>query len=156
MVNRGVSFSCRGSSIDEKGCYVFLHCSIENRLYVLANIYIDKVDTPVIVVGDFNKVLDKSLDRFPPGMRPDRIAEGRLCQFLEEMGLCDIWKIRNSQARQYSCFSSSYFTLSRIDMALGSWGVSDHSPLVLTMNIGGKASLIVENQPMVAGIHIEF
>lgn len=62
---------------------------------------------------------------------------------------------KNPQERQYSCFLSSYSTLSRIDMALGSRevlqlvrnieygprGVSDHSPLVLALDIGGKTYL---------------
>lgn len=82
LIGREVSFSCRESCIDTQGRYIFLFCSIENKIYVLANIYIpppfkldvlqelleftlDKVGTPIIVVGDFNEVLDKTLDRFP-------------------------------------------------------------------------------------------
>lgn len=44
----------------------------------------DKVDTPVIVTGDFNEVLNKSMDRFPPGVQSHNIAEGRLYQLLVE------------------------------------------------------------------------
>lgn len=80
---------------------------------------VDKKNTPVIVVGDFNEVLDKRVDRFPPGLQLNKVAEGWLYQFLEEAGLFDMWRVRNPNAQQYSCFSSSYSTLSRLDMALG-------------------------------------
>lgn len=112
LVKRGVLFSCREVSIDALGCYIFLNCLTENKPYVLANVYIpplfkleimyrllefveDKVDTPIIVVGDFNALLNSSLDRFPPGARTDRASEGRLGQFLEEIGWSDLWRSRN-------------------------------------------------------------
>ena len=40
LVRAGVRFSCRHTSIDENGRYVFLHCTIDNKMYVIANIYI--------------------------------------------------------------------------------------------------------------------
>lgn len=46
----------------------------------------DKADTPIIVVGDFNEVLNNSLDRFPPATRTEKVSEGRLGQLLEEIG----------------------------------------------------------------------
>lgn len=113
----------------------------------------DKEGITVIVVGDFNDVLDKTIDRFPPGPQSDRVVEGRLPQFLMEVGLRDIWRTWNPKVQQYSCLSSSYATLSRLDMALGNEaalslvknvvygprGVSDHSPLVVMMYTGTSA-----------------
>lgn len=109
----------------------------------------DKADITIIAVGDFNAVLDSSLDRFPPVSRPERVSEGRLGQFLGELGWCDLWRSHNPNIRQYSCYSGSYSTLSRIDMAMGNSealqltkkieylprGISDHSPLTLTINL---------------------
>lgn len=103
-------------------------------------------------MGDFNEALNKSLDRFPPGVQSHNIAEGRLGQFLVEAGLFDVWRVRNPHKRQYSCFLASYSTLSRIDMILGNAellplvgdvvylprGVLDHSLVVVSVNIGGK------------------
>lgn len=40
LVTRSVMFSCRQTRIDSLGRYVFLYCSIENKMYVIANIYI--------------------------------------------------------------------------------------------------------------------
>lgn len=54
-----------------------------------------KKDVPVIIVGDFNAVLDSRLDRFPPGLSGGRGSESRLAQFLEEVGWCDLWRACN-------------------------------------------------------------
>lgn len=131
-----MAFSCRDVRVDTLGCYIFLHCFIEGKPFVIANLYIpppfkletlyrlleyveDKADTPVIVVGDFNVVLNSCLDRFPLGARAERVIEGRFAQLLEEVGWSDLWRTRNPNDWQYSCFSGSHRTLSRIDLAIG-------------------------------------
>lgn len=118
-----------------------LHCLLE---------YMEnKIGTPMIVVGDFNAVLDSRQDRLPSRAWTERAREGRLAQFLEEIGWCDLWRIRNPNNWQYSCYSGTHFTLSRIDLAIGNKkahplvnkieyrprGISDHSPLKLVVNI---------------------
>lgn len=64
-------------------------------------------------------------------------------------------RVRNPNKQQYSCFSSSYSTLSRIDLALGNGeasqiikdiayqprGVSDHSLMMVSVNLEGKKTL---------------
>lgn len=40
LIKSGLAFSCSQSKVDIFGRYIFLYCSIENRKYVLANIYI--------------------------------------------------------------------------------------------------------------------
>lgn len=117
MVKKGVAFTCRDVRIDTLGCYIFLHCLLDGREFVIANIYIpptskleilyclleymeNKIGTPLILVGDFNTVLDSRQDRLPSGTRTERAMEGRLKQFLEETGWCDLWRIRNPNARQ--------------------------------------------------------
>lgn len=73
-------------------------------------------------------------------------------QFLQEVGLSDIWRTRNPRASQFSCYSSSCASLSRIDLVLGNGsasqvinnvvyqprGVSDHSLLIISVNPGHK------------------
>ena len=124
-------------------------------LYNLMEFVVNKENIPVLVVGDLNMVLNRTMDRFPPGARSRGEGEGHLNQFLKEVGWWDIWRVKHPDLRQYSCFSSTYSTLSRIDMALGNGaclqvvskisyyprGVSDHSPLVLSLNTGKKCPL---------------
>lgn len=171
LVGRSISFSCREARIDALGRYVFLSCVVENRPLVLANIYVpppfntepildllefvdNKADVPIILVGDFNTVLDNTMDRFPPLKRAERLSEGRLGQLLREVGWCDLWRSHNPNIRQYSCYSGTHSTLSRLDMALGNCealqlvgnieykprGISDHSPMTLTLNLNTRIS----------------
>lgn len=112
---------------------------------------LDKEEVPIIVVGDFNEILDRKLDRLPVQILSEPTEKCCLSQFLDEVGLVDLWRARNPGAQQYSCYSASYSMLSRIDMALGNdrplqitekityWprGISDHSPIVVTLKLGG-------------------
>lgn len=107
---------------------------------------------PIIAVGDFNEILYSRLDRFPVRSLSESMVKSRLCQFLDEVGLLDLWRVRNPGVLQYSCYSASYAALSRIDLVLGNdralqitekiiyWprGISDHSPVVLILNLGGN------------------
>lgn len=61
----------------------------------------------------------------------------------------DIWKVGNPKAQQYSCFSGTHSTLSRIDLVLGNKealhviknisymprGLSDHSPVTFSVEL---------------------
>lgn len=152
LIKKGVSFTCRGVQIDTLGCYIFLHCLLDGREFVIANIYIlppskleilyylleymeNKTGIPLILVGDFNTVLDSRQDRLPSGTRTGRAMEGRLKQFLEKVGWCDLWRIRNPNVRQYSCYSGTHYTLSRIDLAIGN---KEAHPLVHKIDYGPR------------------
>ena len=170
--SRGVSilianttpFELIQSVIDDQGRYVFLLCKIMGICCIIANVYIPPPYTPeclvklsqfialhsnvpIWVLGDYNNVLDRCLDRFSHrsvrgastgGMTP-------FAKLIEELGLRDIWRERNPGVLVYSCYSATYHCLSRIDLCLGNAGaqdrtvsisyvprnISDHSPLIL-------------------------
>lgn len=98
------------------------------------------------------KLLIRAKIDSPPGKQSDKVSDERLAQFMDELGLCDVWRTRNPMRQQYSCLSSSHATLSRIDMAFGNGdmvqlvknivyaarGVSDHSPLTMTIQLEGQ------------------
>lgn len=65
----------------------------------LIEFVLDNPGVPVIVMGDFNTVMDRKLDRFPLGMQTGNIVDDRLSQFLREAGLQDIWRIRNPETQ---------------------------------------------------------
>lgn len=119
-------------------------------LYGLIEFVLDKPGVPVIVIGEFNMVMDRSLARFPPGISTTSLVDSRLPNFLKETGLGDIWITRNPETQQYLCFSRTHSTLSRIDLVLGNdemmpmiknvnynpRGLSDHSPVTVSLELG--------------------
>lgn len=87
-------------------------------LYELMKFIIDKSGAPVIVMGDFNMTMDKSLDRFLLGISPGGTSSSPLLQFCGKTGLTDVLRRWYPGARQYSCHSRTHATLSRIDLIL--------------------------------------
>ncbi|KAE8620194.1 hypothetical protein XENTR_v10010142 [Xenopus tropicalis] len=97
----------------------------------------------VIIAGDFNEVLIPSIDR--TWKQPDKtpLKPTPLARLVTSLALLDPWRIANTNTRQYSCFSTSYLSLSRIDLVLVNAamiphlskvqylprGISDHAPV---------------------------
>ena len=79
----------------------------------------NKPDIPVLIMGDFNCYLDPKLDRHPP-VSPPRGGQGTApSRLLLEVGWTDIWRSRNPHGKQFSCFSKTHGSLSRIDLCVG-------------------------------------
>lgn len=104
LIGKEVVFSCRHCNIDAEGRYVFLHCIIGYRECILANIYnpppfklevlyclleflVDKLNIPVIAVGDFNVAINKEID-FPQEKRVRVYMESEWASFLKRQ---DCW-----------------------------------------------------------------
>lgn len=99
---------------------------------------------PVLLTGDFNNVCNPSIDRHPVGTG----SETPFSRQLQELGFYDLWRLFNPLIMAYSCCSSIYKSLSRIDLAVGTElmlplisdiqylarGISDHSPILLSIN----------------------
>lgn len=49
LIGTDLAFSCSQSKVDEHGRYIFLSCLIENKRYILANIYIPPPFSMVIL-----------------------------------------------------------------------------------------------------------
>lgn len=172
--SRGVSilipsilpFYCEQSLVDVEGRYICLLCRIFNVPCILATIYIPppySVTTlnemmpfllahptlPLLLMGDFNMYLDPSLDKYSGSASGGASVSTALARVLRELHLFDIWRTKYPDMRSYSCFSASYASLSRIDLAIGNQsllprvrkteyltrGLSDHTPLLVSLEL---------------------
>ena len=108
----------------------------------------------LILGGDFNCVLDSTLDRSSPRPVPISLKAKTILAFLEDFAITDAWCFSFPTVRQYSLFSHVHHSYSRIDYFLidqkllssikscsyESITISDHAPLLLTIYFSGKPS----------------
>lgn len=160
LVHRSLNFEPLDVLIDPEGRYVLLHAVIDTVAVVVVGVYLpppanisllQKIITliaqfptdNVILTGDFNIPPNPSLDK----LSPDPATDSTLFRWSQTMGLEDVWRWKHPSDRMYTCHSSSYNTLSRIDLFYASLpmlpkiidieilprGISDHSPLLCTL-----------------------
>lgn len=117
-------------------------------LYQLMKLIFDKPDVPRMAVGDFNMVPEWE-GRYLSTKNSDWKRDCHVFTNNRRSRIGDIWR-RNPTKQQYSCFSKTHSTFSRIDLALGSEdllylvrninymprGLSDHSLLVVSLSQG--------------------
>ena len=79
----------------------------------------------LIVVGDFNTVINVHLDRNINSKHNNDKSTKKLHELMEEMMLTDVWRDRNPEIRRYSWYRMKPVkTASRLDYALVSTGLS--------------------------------
>lgn len=71
-----------------------------------------------ILGGDFNCVLNPTIDRSTGRDMGKTRTRELLKQFVEDPNLVDVWRERNPDKNHYSCYSSAYKSHSRIDYFL--------------------------------------
>ncbi|XP_069604436.1 G-patch domain and KOW motifs-containing protein isoform X1 [Ranitomeya imitator] len=151
---------------DKDGQYVLLVCKIFNRLICIVSLYIPPpysgkkiqeilehmrgwVRVPLLVVGDVNNIADDHWDKSNHApLRRDGNGTP-FGNYLREIGWIDLWRVRNVNTYSYSCYSTTYGSMSRIDVALGNDGMnellsgveysprilSDHSPVQVSLKL---------------------
>lgn len=118
-------------------------CLVAEVLKTLASFMAHYPDTPLIVVGDYNNLLDSHWDKMSSNS-PNLSSLGKafLFSLVGELGLIDMWRLMHPTTKMFSCHSAAYDGLSRIDLGLGNRSVlsllvdshyeprhvSDHSP----------------------------
>ena len=143
---------------DKQGRYAILTGSWEGTVLNLLSIYIPPrlhgplfadlgtllLNLPLgtlIAGGDYNAIIDVKRDRWPTG--PPVTAKRPLVEFIEAMGLQDLWRTHNPTTHQYTFQSGAHGSMSRIDHILVNThhshefadvhikarGISDHSPV---------------------------
>ena len=97
--------------------------------------------------GGCNAMLNRELDFSHGTSIRSQTADTSFNSWIASLGLCNIWRTWNPQARQYTHTSAAHHTHSRIDnlfmpatdvhLTTGSCilprGISDHSPVVLSL-----------------------
>jgi hypothetical protein len=104
---------------DDEGRYVIADISIDNYRLSLVNIYGPNSDTPdfftnlylklndisnetQIIGGDFNCVLNPTLDKYGGNINAKPLTRRFLLSWLEEDSICDIWRKHNPMVKQYT------------------------------------------------------
>lgn len=123
LINKKIPLIKNSTIIDPEGRYIILNASLYNNNITIANVYgpnsddpsffhtffslfIDIPDSIMVIGGDFNTVLDHTVDRsnISNTFKPWNSSE-ILKQYVSEFGLGDIWRLQNLNSREYSYFS---------------------------------------------------
>ncbi|KAF7650781.1 hypothetical protein LDENG_00120640 [Lucifuga dentata] len=167
LIHRKVPFTLNSTVIDPEGRYIIIQATIFNKTFTIVNLYAPNNDDPAffhtlfsqisnftansitIIGGDFNTVLNPSIDRSntPVNVRLSHSAK-TINEYMDDFGLVDSWRIRNRLTREYTFFSPVHQSFSRIDFFLTSNSIipktntkihpiilSDHAPVTLTVQI---------------------
>ena len=164
LLHRDVQFEMSHVIKDKHGRYVIVQGKLFNRAVVMANIYAPNWDNveffnkifsilpdldshELILAGDLNCILHKSLDR--SSTKAFTLNKSARCinAFLEAYGIIDPWRYKHPETKQFSFFSPVHQSYTRIDYFLidqkllpmikhveySSIVISDHSPVILKL-----------------------
>lgn len=166
LIHKNISFINNNTITDPEGRFIIINITIHNTPTTIACIYgpnkddssffhtfftslSNLSDSPIIIGGDFNTVLNPSLDR-SNNSNSTRNCQSieTIKQFMSDFGLGDGWRLKHPTDREYSFFSPVHHSYSRIDFFLTSnsiiskisdvlihpIAISDHAPVSLTWN----------------------
>ena len=142
LLPKGMLENVKSIERDDIGRMIKFELLVEEMNITLCGIYAPNNDSPaffdkirsilnrcsekIIIVGDFNLVMDTQKDRI--GSESNNNASLEIIKImLEEFLLDDIWRSRNNDALRYSWYRAKpRLTASRIDFALISKGLSNN------------------------------
>uniref|UniRef100_A0AAY4BML7 Reverse transcriptase domain-containing protein n=3 Tax=Denticeps clupeoides TaxID=299321 RepID=A0AAY4BML7_9TELE len=163
LLHKNLSFKFEKSITDNEGRYVLLSGILYGEHVVIGCIYAPTVYEPqffsklladissfscsrILLGGDFNCVLEPSIDLSPPkGVRQRKSL--RLSEFCKDLELFDVWRLTHMSEKDYTFYSQPHQTFSRIDLflisqelldrtgdcSIGIRTLSDHSPIAVTV-----------------------
>ena len=166
LINKRISFIHNATITDPEGRFIIINISINNKPVTICSIYgpnsddpsffhtffssiLNLSNCPVIIGGDFNTVIDPSLDRSNPSInKRNWQSTETIKQFMSDFGLGDGWRLLHPSAREYTFFSPVHHSYSRIDFFLTSNSIipdiselkihpiiiSDHAPVSFKWN----------------------
>ena len=134
LVHKKLNFLIVKEQTDEQGRIILVEAKIDGKKVNLCNIYAPNIGDPVffhgknnlighlpdghtILAGDFNQVLDGTLDKttFFNNVPKDRMAIKLL---MKDLGLIDVWRLVHPRQREYTFYSHNHKSHSRIDYFL--------------------------------------
>ena len=166
LIHKSIPFQVIKTIQDPLGRYIIVQGNILTQKLNLINVYGPNEDNPsffeklfltvssleglYIIGGDFNCALDPVLDRSTQSEATHVRTRKTLANFMKDLRLTEIWRTQNPYEREYSCYSSSYKTHSRIDYFLISmellpnvkkcWYntivISDHAAVSMEIQLG--------------------
>lgn len=161
-IRSSIAFTLNHLDQDPSGRYLILSASFNNQHLIIVNIYapnirqrsfyksiIQKIQhyprDRIIICGDFNEVIDPQLD----SSNIKRRKSTALSSLISLEDLYDPWRCQHGTERDYSFFSNTQNSYSRIDLFLTSKALlqkisrsrigvitwSDHAPVSITLSI---------------------
>ena len=143
FINKKVKCNISDVVVDPEGRYVSMLIKEDVVTIALMVIYAPNKDSPyfferifeqmlsksdkIVVVGDFNVVMNPELDRKSSDSSQLSNAAQRVQEIMAENKLEDIWRVRNPEDRRYSWYRGSTVNAlqcSRLDFAIISQGLS--------------------------------
>lgn len=142
LIHKSVPFHILKTIRDPLGRYVIINGRMFNEYCNLVNVYGPNTDEPnffnnlflilsslrgiLIVAGDFNCTLDPKFDR-STGIDTSH-SQSRIIinQYIKDLNLSDVWRLQNPTKKEFSYYSSSFHTYSRIDYFLISKDLIDY------------------------------
>ena len=155
---------------DVQGRYTLLQGTLDGKEITIMNSYgpnmddetfyphmqellaIDSAST-IIWAGGYNCVLDGPMDRDAVKHNTKPRMTRSLGEAVQDLALCDIWRQRHPDRRDYTCFSPTHNTYSRLDRIYTSEHIteqitvsqhlarylSNHAPVLVDMQWGPSA-----------------
>ena len=168
LFKKGLAVEIHKCELDHNGRFIFMTVTINKIKLNLLNIYapnereeqkefftniryllgiVHSTNTPLLVGGDFNCVLNDKIDKF--GGRPmDNNAKqvaNMITDIIEEFSLKDIWRCKNQGSRQYTWNRNDPAIYCRLDMWLVSneWlPIIKYCKIIPTISTDHKAVIL--------------
>ena len=173
LVKKESNITILGQFKDDEGRMVGVNYEENGEKFVLVNLYAPNTDDPKfftnvfrkmedfdghrIIVGDFNLVLDVSIDRTTGSESNNEKAADIVKEYMEETQLCDIWRSRNENVKTYTymrktagrkkSFLGSRLDLVLVEIGIASWILdtkihakykTDHCAVSIDLTTGSK------------------
>ena len=133
MVRRNIQYELISVERCSKGNFVIIVCKIGTQTYLLANIYgpndddpdffrtlIDAINTfetdHTIIGGDFNFIIDPTLDSLNYAREYNTNAKSVFLNFTNDRELVDIWRVKNPNKLEYTWSRINPLKCGRLDM----------------------------------------